>query len=49
MSATWLPKWLLQIASLALEHHGKNNAGPNQGIIRVKIIPQLLKIHLSPF
>jgi len=37
----------LQIASMISEHHGKNNRGPNQWIIRVKITPWLLKIHLS--
>jgi len=37
----------LQIASVASEQHGKNNRGPNQWIIRVKITPRLLKIHLS--
>ena len=37
----------LQIASVALEYHGKNNWGPNQWIVRVKITPRLLKIHLA--
>jgi len=37
----------LQIASVASGHHGKNNGGPNQWIIRVKLTPELLKIHLS--
>jgi len=36
-----------QIASVASEHHGKSNGGPNQWIIRVKITPRLSKIHLS--
>ena len=36
----------LQIASVASEHHGQNNGGPNQWIIRVEIAPRLLKIHL---
>jgi len=35
-----------QIANVASEHHGKNNGGPNQWIIRVMISPRLLKIHL---
>jgi len=30
-----------------LEYHGKNNWGPNQWIVRVKITPRLLKIHLA--
>jgi len=37
----------LQIASVAPEHDGKNNGGPNKWIIRVKITPQLSEIHLS--
>jgi len=37
----------LQIANVASKHHGKNNGGPNQWIIRAKIISLLLKIHLS--
>jgi len=37
----------LQIASVASEHHDKNNGGSNQWITRVKITPQVLKIHLS--
>ena len=36
----------LQIASVGSDHHGKNNGGPNQWIIRVSITPRLLKIHL---
>jgi len=32
--------------SVGSEHHTKNNGGPNHWI-RVKIIPWLLKIHLS--
>jgi len=36
-----------QIASVALKHHGKNNGGHNNRIIRVKITPGLLKIYLS--
>jgi len=36
----------LQIASVASEHHIENNGSPNQ-CIRVKITPQLSKIHLS--
>ena len=38
---------LLQISSLASEHRGEKNAGPNQWIIPVKITPWLLQIHLS--
>jgi len=30
----------LQIASVGSEHHGKNNGGPNQWIIRVKVTPR---------
>jgi len=37
----------LQIDNVASKHHGKNNGGPNQWIIRVNIIPRLLKILLS--
>jgi len=36
----------LQIGSVASEHHGKNNGGPNQWIVKVQITPPLLKIHL---
>jgi len=36
----------LQIASVASDHHGKNNGGRNRWI-RSEIIPWLLKIHLS--
>jgi len=31
------------------EHHDKENGGRNQWIIKVKITPQLLKIHLYFF
>jgi len=37
----------LQIASMVSKHHGKNNGGPNQWIVRLKITTRLLKIHLS--
>jgi len=40
---------MLQIASMASKQYGKNNGGPNQGIIGVKITPRLLKIRLSLF
>jgi len=52
----WVLSWYgllvrlsLQIASVASEHHGNNNGGPNQWIIRVKITARLLKVHLSLF
>ena len=32
---------------MASENPNKDNEGPNQGIIRVRITPRLLKIHLS--
>jgi len=34
-----LASFSLQIDSEASEHHGKNNGGPNQWIIRIKITP----------
>ena len=37
----------LQNASVGLDHHCKNNGGSDQWIMRVKITPRLLKIHLS--
>jgi len=37
----------LQVANVALENHSTYKGGPNQWIIRVKVTPQLLKIHLS--
>ena len=41
-----LASFSLQIASVASEHYCKNNGGPNQWIIRVKISPRpLLRIH----
>ena len=36
----------LQIASMASDHHGKNNGDPNPRI-GVKITPPRLKIHFS--
>ena len=48
MPTSIMNRWeQLQIPSVASKHHGENNGGPNQWIIRVNITPQLLKIHLS--
>ena len=37
------------LSHMASDHHGKNNGGPNQWIIRVKITARFLGIHLSLF